>query len=71
MAFVVLGPEPQLCLSTLLEKQTLTFNQLPDEAIHVPLGGKKPIAKSGWGSMLSGADESPALVSCEKIWTLH
>ena len=35
---------------TLLDKLTLTSIQLPDDAIHVPLGPKTPIGKAGWGS---------------------
>ena len=38
---------------TLLDKLTLTSIQLPDEAIYLPLGGKTPIGKPEWGSMLS------------------
>ena len=41
---------------TLLDKLTLTSVQLPDDAIYVPLGRKKPIGKPGWGSMLSVVD---------------
>ena len=41
---------------TLLDKLTLTPNQLPDDAIYVPLGRKTPIRKPGWGSMPSVAD---------------
>ena len=41
---------------TLLDKLTLTSIQLPDDAIYVPLGGKTPIGKPGWGSMLSVVD---------------
>ena len=43
---------------TLLDKLTLTSIQLPDDAIHVPLGRKTPIGKPGWGSMLSVVDWS-------------
>ena len=41
---------------TLLDKLTLTSVQLPDDAIYVPLSGKKPIGKPGWGRMLSVVD---------------
>ena len=45
---------------TLFDKLTLTSNQLPDDAIYVPLGRKTPIGKPGWGSMLSVVNGSPA-----------
>ena len=38
---------------TLLDKLTLTSAQLPDDALHVPLGRKTPIGKPGCGSILS------------------
>ena len=52
---------------TLLDKLTLTSIQLPDDAIHVPLGRKTPIGKPGWGSMLSVVDGSPAPVPWEDL----
>ena len=50
---------------TLLDKLMLTSIQLPDDAIYVPLRGKTPIRKPGWGSMLSVVDGSVAPVPCE------
>ena len=47
---------------TLLHKPPLTFVQLPDDAIYVPLGRKTPIGKPGWGSMLSVVDGGLTLV---------
>ena len=41
--------------------------QLPNDAIYVPVGRKTPIAKPGWGSMLSVVDGSVALVSWEDL----
>ena len=52
---------------TLLEKLTLTSTQLPDNAIYVPLGRKKPIGKPGWGSMLSVVDGSLAPIPLEDL----
>ena len=52
---------------TLLDKLTLTFIQLPDDAIYVPLGRKTPIGKPGWGSMLSVMDGSLAPVPWEDL----
>ena len=43
-------------LRTLLDNLTLTSVQLPDDAIYVPLGCKRPIGKPRWGSMLSVVD---------------
>ena len=54
---------------TLLDNLTLTSDQLPNDAIYVPLGRKTPIGKPGWGSMLSVVDGS--LAQCPgRIWTL-
>ena len=52
---------------TLLDKLTLTAIQLPDDAIYVPLGGKTPIEKPGWGSMLSVVDGGLAPVPWEDL----
>ena len=52
---------------TLLDKLTLTSIQLPDDAIYVPMGGKTPIRKPGWGSMLSVGDRSLAPVTWEDL----
>ena len=52
---------------TLLDKLTLTSNQLPDEAIYVPLRRKTPIGKPGWGSMLSVVDGGLAPVPWEDL----
>ena len=52
---------------TPLEKLTLTSNQLPDDAIYVPLGRKKPIRKPELGSMLSIMDGSLTPVSWEDL----
>ena len=52
---------------TLLDKLTLTSNQLPDDAIYVPLGRKTPIGKPGWGSMLSVLGGSLAPVTWEDL----
>ena len=52
---------------TLLDKLTLTSIQRPDDAICVPLGGKTPIRKPGWGSMLSVVDGSLAPVPWEDL----
>ena len=41
---------------TLLDRLTISSIRLPDEAIYVPLGRKRPIGKPGWGSMLSVVD---------------
>ena len=41
---------------TLLHKLTLTFVQLPDDTIYVPLGRNTPIGKPGLGKMLSVVD---------------
>ena len=40
----------------LLDRLTISSVRLPDEAIYVPLGGKTPTGKCGWGSMLSVVD---------------
>ena len=53
--------------STPLDKLTLTSNQLPDDAIYVPLGRKTPIRKLGRGSMLSVVDGSLAPVPWEDL----
>ena len=50
-----------------MDKLTLTFIQLPDDAIYVPLGRKTPIGKPGWGSMLSVLDGSLAPVPWEDL----
>ena len=52
---------------TLFEKLTLTYIQLPDEAIYVPLGCKTPIGKPGLGSMLSVVDGGLAQVPWEPL----
>ena len=52
---------------TLLDKLTLTSNQLPDDAIYVPVGRRTPIGKPGWGSMLSVLDRSLAPVPWEDL----
>ena len=41
---------------TLLDRLTISFVRLPDEARYVPLGGKTPFGKPRWGSMLSVVD---------------
>ena len=50
-----------------MEKLTLTSIQLPDDAIYVPLGGKTPIRKPGWGSMVSVVDRGLAPVNWEDL----
>ena len=45
---------------TLLDKLTLTYIQLPDDAIYVPLGRKMPIRKPGWGSMVKRGGQEPS-----------
>ena len=52
---------------TLLDKLTLTFIQLPDDAVYVPLGRKTPIGKPGWGSMLSVVDGGLAPVPSKDL----
>ena len=52
---------------TLLDKLTLTYIQLPDDPIYVPLGRKTPIGKPGWGSMLSVVDGPLAPVPWEDL----
>ena len=52
---------------TLLDKLALTSIELPDDAIHVPVGRKTPIRKPGWGSMLSVVDGSLAPVPWEDL----
>ena len=52
---------------TLLDKLTLTFMQLPDNAIYMPLGHKTPIGKPGWRSMLSVVDGGVAPVRWEDM----
>ena len=52
---------------TLLDKLTLTSIQLPDDAIYVPLGRKRPIGNPGWGSMLSVVDGSLGPVPWEDL----
>ena len=52
---------------TLLDKLTLTFIQLPDDAIYVPLGTKTPIGKPGWGSMLRVVDRGLVPVPWEDL----
>ena len=52
----------------LLDRLTISFVRLPDEAIYVPLGRKTPIGKPGGVSMLSMADGG--LTSTPgRIWT--
>ena len=50
---------------TLLDKLTLTSIQLPDDAIYLPLGRKRPIGEPGRGSMLSVVDGNLTLVPCK------
>ena len=52
---------------TLLDKLTLTPIQLPDDALHVPLGRTTPIRKPGFGSMLSVVDAGLAAVPLEDL----
>ena len=40
----------------LVDRLTISSVRLSDEAIYVPLGRKTPMAKPGWGSMLSVVD---------------
>ena len=53
---------------TLLDRLTISFVRLPDEAIYVPLGRETPIRKTGWGSMLSVVDRV-LLLSPGRTWT--
>ena len=53
---------------TLLEKLTLASIQLPYGAIYMPLGGRTPIRKPGWGSMLSIVDAGLAPVPWEDLY---
>ena len=52
---------------TLLDKLTLNSIQLLEDAIHVPLGCKTPIGKTGWVSMLSVVDRGLAAVPWEDL----
>ena len=52
---------------TLLDKLTLTYIKLRDDAIYVPLGRKTPLRKPGWGTMLSVVDESLTPVPSEDL----
>ena len=52
---------------TLLDRLTISSFRLPDEAIYVPLGRKTPIAKPGWGSMLSVVDGGLTSIPCKDL----
>ena len=52
---------------TVLDKLTLTSIQLPEDTIDALLGRKKPIAKPGWGSMLSVVNGGLAAVPWEHL----
>ena len=52
---------------TLLDRLTISSVWLPDEAIYVPLGGKTPIRKPRWGSMLSVVDGSLTSIPWEDL----
>ena len=51
----------------LLDRLTISFVRLPDEAIYVPLGQKTPIGEPGWGSMLSVVDGGPTCIPWEDL----
>ena len=51
----------------LLDELTISSVRLPDEAIHVRLGRKTPIGKSGLGSMLSVVDRGLTSIPWEDL----